>query len=307
MSDTVRTLIRDAFQRSTVRGLGDTPDEHETKDALSMLNEILDVLSRKEDLSTGNKQVILDVPPKGYLTFSENPHRVFSATVDNSRITCLCSDAHELSVGDEITLRIGGIDIETSVYGVNSFREFYVPHSGMLTGNYIGSFKLKSEPDEYLIDFIMPPPVNIFQVIGSGIGEMPECKEQYFYSVNRSGTWWFYQKGNNPYPKLHVCGSSRIKVVFPVPLLNNVTLDTDISNLDPALRSALKYRLAAEIAAGQNMDAKEKSMLARYKQAFGTYVRSQAQSADPEPDTSMPGYGHGSYNIFTDGPDNDSF
>lgn len=307
MSETVRTLIRDAFQRSTVRGLGDTPDDHETKDALNMLNEILGVLSKKEDLSTGNKAVILDVPPKGYLTFSENPHRIFSATVDDSRITCVCRDAHNLSVGDEIVLRIGGMDIVTSVYGVNSFREFYVPPSGVLTGSYLGSFKLASEPDEFLIDFIMPAPVNIFQVVGAGIGELPECKEQYFYSMDRSGTWWFYQKGNNPYPKLHVCGCSRVKIVFPVPLLRKVTLDTDLTNVDESLVSALKYRLAAEIAAGQEMYAKEESLLKRYKQAFATFARSQAQSADPEPDTSMPGYGHGSYNIYTDGPDNDDF
>ena len=60
MSNTVRDLIRDAFIRSTVRGLGDTPDDLEVKDALSMLNEILDVLSQKDEFSTGDEAVVFE-------------------------------------------------------------------------------------------------------------------------------------------------------------------------------------------------------------------------------------------------------
>lgn len=315
MSDTVRTLIRDAYMRSTVRGLGDTPDEHETKDALNMLNEILDVLSSKEEFSTGMSTYVMDVPQKGFITFSDNPHRVFSATIDGEHMEAdhyvvgvRCSDSHGLSVGESVTMRLCGRDFDTEVHGVVSHLEFTVlVNRSFPEGKFLGSFKLSYEPEEFLIDIISVPPVNIYQVVGSGDGDLPECQQQFFYAKERSGKWWFYSKGNTPYPRLYVSGSSRVKVVFQKPALRMVTLDTDLTSVDPAARSALKYRLAAEIAASNGFDEKEKSMLARYRNAYATFVRSRAQTESPEPDTSMAGYGSGHYDIFTDGDGNATF
>lgn len=315
MSETVRTLIKSAFMRSTIRGLRETPDADETKDALDMLNEILDVLCRKEDFSAGMGDYVLNVPPKGFITFSDNPHRIFTATIDGEHVhdefyvvDVVCGDSHNLVVGDSVTLRLQGIDYDTDVVEVKSYKEFTVYVRRMFAeGKFLGSFKLQSEPDEFLIDIITTPPVNIYQVVGSGEGVLQECKQQFFYSQGNSGTWWFYSKGNTPYPRLYVTGCSRVKVVFEKPFPRKVTLDTDLTAVDPAALSALKYRLAAEIAASAGFDDKEKSLLARYRNAYATYARSKSQTEETEPDTSMAGYGYGVYDIRTDGASNATF
>lgn len=302
MSNTVRDLIRDAFIRSTVRGLGDTPDDLEVKDALAMLNEILDVLSQKEAFSTGEDAVVFDMPPgRRFVTFSDNPHRVFSAVADGTKIACKCGEAHDLNTGDIINARIGGIDIEASVT-VDSFLDFSLPPDGRLSGIYKGSFKLSAEGPEYIIDFITPPPVNMFQIVGSGVGKIAECQQQVFYTMEPEGRWWFYEKGNIPYPRLHVSGIDRVMAVYPKPTFRNVTLDTDLTSMDSSARSAIKYRLAAEIAANAGFLSIEQNLLSKYKNAFATFVRSRAQSASPLPDLSAPGYFRNMYyDIFTDG------
>ena len=302
MGNTVRDLIRDAYIRSTVRGLGDTPDDLETRDALSMLNEILDVFVQKEDFSTGNSAVVMDMPVRGFVTFSCNPHRVFSATATAMSIHCTCGDSHNLNVGDEIDVRIGGKDWTAQVTTVESHLAFYIAPNAELSGAYTGSFKLTSEPEDYIIDLITPPPVNIYQVVGSGIGQMAECQQQNFYSAEHVGRWWFYDKGKTPYPRLWVSGASRVMVVFPKPTFKDVTLDTDLTAMDSSALSVIKYRLAAEIAASAGYQAVEQSLLARYKNAYGTFVRSRSQAATPIPDWSAPGYVHSlHYDIFTDG------
>lgn len=303
MSNTVRDLIRDAFIRSTVRGLGDTPDDLEVKDALAMLNEILDVLVCKDEFSTGDQRIVFDMPPgRRYVTFSDNPHRVFSAVADGTSIACRCGDSHDLQVGDMISVRIGGVDMDTTVVSVVSFLEFTIAPDGRLSGTYQGSFKRAEEGPEYIIDFITPPPVDMYQIVGSGVGEIAECQKQFFYSMEPEGRWWFYEKGNLPYPRLHVSGIDRVMAVFPKPTFRNVTLDTDLTSMDSSARSAIKYRLAAEIAANAGFLAVETSLMAKYKNAFATFVRSRAQSASPNPDLSAPGYFRNMYyDIFTDG------
>ena len=303
MSNTVRDLIRDAFIRSTVRGLGDTPDDLEVKDALAMLNEILDVLSQKDEFSTGEQGIVFDMPPgRRFVTFSDNPHRVFSATATPMGIYCKCGESHDLNVGDSVDIRIGGVDITTEVTTVSSFLEFAVAPDGRLSGPYQGSFKKTSEGPEYIIDFITPPPVDMYQVVGSGVGQIAECQKQFFYSMQPEGRWWFYEKGNMPYPRLHVSGVDRVMAVFPKPTFRNVTLDTDLTPMDSSARSAIKYRLAAEIASNAGFLAVEESLLKRYRNAFATFVRSRSQSASPLPDLSAPGYFRNMYyDIFTDG------
>ena len=303
MGNTVRDLIRDAFIRSTVRGLGDTPDDLETRDALSMLNEILDVLTQKEDFSTGNSAIVLDMPAgRRFVTFSNNPHRVFNAVADIAGVHCTCGDSHNLNVGDEIDVRIGGKDYTASVTAVVSHIAFDLAANAELSGAYTGSFKLHSEPEDFIIDIISPPPVNMFQVVGSGVGELAECQQQNFYSAEHVGRWWWYDKGKTPYPRLWVSGADRVMAVFPKPTFKDVTLDTDLTALDSSALSAIKYRLAAEIAANAGYQAVEQSLMARYKNAYATFVRSRSQSASPIPDWSAPGYLNSlHYDIFTDG------
>lgn len=309
MSNTVRDLIRDSFIRSTLRGLGDTPDDLETKDALAMLNEILDVLSQKEEFSTGNASLVFDMPPgRRFVTMSDNPHRVFTAIAENDGVRCICGDSHDLVSGTEIDVKIGNLSFRTSVSSVTSYVEFRIPTNADFTGSGTGTFKLASEQEEYSIDIVTAPPVNMYQVLGSGIGQIEECQEQNFYSAEHVGRWWFYDKGNTPYPRLWVVGADRVMAVFPKPTFRNVTLDTDLSSMDSAARSAVKYRLAAEIAASAGFTAVEQSLLARYRNAYGTFVRSRHQSASPIPDYSAPGYGNSLYyDIFTDGGGHASF
>lgn len=307
MSRTVRTLIRDAYLRSTVRGLGDTPDDHETADALTMLNEILDVLSDKEDFSSGKEVRVFDVPPKGYITFSDNPHRIFRAIADTDSVRCSCGDSHDLEAGESVVVRLGGIDIETAVSSVESFKEFTIPADGRLTGCLVGSFKKSSEPDEFLIDVISKPPVEISQVVGSGEGELTECTEREFYSVEGRSRSWFYRKGNSPYPRLYVMGCTRVRAVWPKPCLRNLGMDADLTWLEPSMYSAILYRLAAEIAATNNFEAVEKRLLERWRNAYATFVRSHGETVELEPDGSMAGYDHGGYDIFSDGAPNAAF
>lgn len=307
MSDTVRTLIRSAYMRSGILGLGATPDDHETKFALDLLNDILGVLSRQEGFSPGKVEKVLDVPAKGYVTFSDNPHRVFMATADENGIRCMCRGSHDLVVGDEIDARVGGIDMRVAVSSVESFREFTIPANGYLSGRFIGSFKLASQEDEYVIDIVGQPPENIYKVVGSGSGEIPKCDEQFFYAGVVTGDYWFYRKGNMPYPRLYVEGSSRVKIVYSMPSLCKVGLDTDLTWLDEAQDSALIYRLAADIAGARGFEAREKSLMARYRNAYATYMRSREEDAEALPDTSMAGYGACDYNIFTDGAGNEQF
>lgn len=306
MSETVRTLIKAAYLRSTVRGLGDTPDDHETRDALDMLNEILDELCRKQAFSFGKESRVLDVPAKGYVTFSCDPHRTFMATDVDDGITCLCGDSHDLNVGDAIVVRLCGVDIETNAVEVISFQEFKIPSFGGFTGRSIGSFRLATDGEEFSIDMITPPPVNISQVVGSGEGELPEATEREFYATS-FGRGWFYRKGNNPYPRLYVSGCRRVRIVYDKPSIRNVTLDTDLSFVDTSFLTAIKFRLAAEIAASNGFDAKEQSLLSRWKSAYSTFVRSMEVDEFSEPDTTMAGYDHQHYDIYTDGASNATF
>ena len=303
MPNTARDIIRDAFIRSTLRGLGDTPDDLETNDALRMLNEILDTLAQKEEFSTGNASVIFDMPPgRRFVTLSDDPRRVFTAVADGGPVRCLCGDSHGLSQNDVIDVRIGPARYQTYVSEVVSHVEFKIPYTSALSGSYTGTFKMASEPEDYAIDIVTAPPVNMFQVVGSGVGQLQECQQQNFYSAEHVGRWWWYDKGNTPYPRLWVSGCDRVMAVFPKPTFNNVTLDTDFTPMDSSARSAIKYRLAAEIAASAGYTAVEQSLLARYRHSYATFVRSRSQSASPVPDYSAPGYNNSLfYDIFTDG------
>ncbi len=303
MPNTARDIIRDAFIRSTLRGLGDTPDDLETKDALAMLNEILDTLSQKEEFSTGNASVIIDMPAgRRFVTLSDNPHRVFTAVAGTEGIRCICGDSHDLDVNDEIDVRIGNQSYTATVASVVSYVEFALPANAGLSGSYVGTFKLHTEPDDFFIDVITPPPVNMYQVVGSGVGQLQECQQQNFYSAERVGRWWWYDKGNTPYPRLWVSGCDRVMAIFPKPTFKNVTLDTDFSSMDSSARSAIKYRLAAEIASTAGFTAVEQSLMAKYRHSYATFVRSRSQSASPIPDYSAPGYNNSLfYDIFTDG------
>lgn len=303
MASTARDIIRDAFIRSTLRGLGDTPDDLESKDALAMLNEILDTLAQKEEFSTGNSSIVFDMPPgRRFVTLSDDPRRVFTAVADGGPVRCLCGDSHGLDVRDRIDVRIGPLSYDVAVSAVKSYLEFEIPYNAALSGSYTGTFKMHDEPEDFFIDIVTPPPVNMFQVVGSGVGQLQECQQQNFYSAEHVGRWWWYDKGNTPYPRLWVCGCDRVMAVFPKPTFRNVTLDTDFSSMDSSARSAIKYRLAAEIAASSGFTAVEQSLMAKYRHAYGTFVRSRSQSATPIPDYSAPGYNNSLfYDIFTDG------
>lgn len=303
---TVRELIQDAYVRSTLRGFGETVDDEESRYGLECLNDILADLNRKQAFSTGIVEYIVEKPKdRDFITFSDSKRRVCSIIADDDGLHCIFSAPHKCVPGDEIVLRMDGMDVETVIKDVDSITSFVVQNEGNLTGSRRGSFKLASEGPEYLIDIIGSAPVNIYKVVGSGVGELQECQEQYFFTGGLSGRSYFYEKTMFPYPKLWVKGSDRIKISFEKPFISKVTLDTDLDDLDELAVSAVKFRLAADLAV--KYPEIEKKMLERYKHAMATFTRSKEHTGSPYPDTSAPGYGGGRYNIMTDGDSNATF
>lgn len=304
---TVRQLIQDAYVRSTLRGFGETIEDEEVRHGLACLNDILVDLNRKQGFSTGIVEYIVNKPQdRDFITFSDSKRRICSIIGDDDGLHCHFSAPHKCVPGDEIVLRMDGEDIETSIAEVDSITSFTLPNEGNIVGSRRGSFKLASEGPEYLIDIIGSAPVNIFKVVGSGVGELPECEEQTFFACGGlPGNSYFYEKTMHPYPKIWIKGAERIKISFNKPFITKVELDTDLDDLDELAVSAVKYRLAAELAV--KYPEIEEKMMARYKHAMATFTRSKTHTGSPYPDTSAPGYGGGRYNILTDGVGNASF
>jgi hypothetical protein len=312
---TVRELITESFRKSTVRGLTDTPESDEIKQALSTLNTELDQLTAREEFSTSKRAVRASVGPQGYVTVSDNPARIVTVSVqigaNLSRLTTL--GEHGLSVGASVTLgkdfRIDGANPswyeDLPVENVISPFEFVIRHlSGIITGVKSGTFKLASQGPEYDIDIVDCPPDNIYQVVDSEGLKLPELQEQDFYAYRdrRDFAWYFYDNSRNPYPKIWVGGRSAVTIVYQEPFWHDLKLDTDLTAMPRSALACLKYALSRDLAEENGYLDIAQRMDARYREAYADYVRSVAQSASPLPDVSAPGYlDRPLYNIENDG------
>lgn len=303
---TVRQLITEAFRKSTVRGLTDTPESEEVETALQTLNTELDKLTARAEFSTSKRSVRAVVGSEGYVTISDNQKRVIvTGNAAGGNATCETGDLHGLRVGDRIVIRAEGHaePVNSMVVSVPS------PYSinitlGAFTGVFSGTFRLESEGPEYDIGILDCPPDNIYQVIDENGWQLPELQEQDFYAnrIHREFDWYFYEKTYSPYPRVWVGGKSTVNIVYVEPFWHDLKLDMDITAMPRSAQTTLKYMLAECLAEENGYTDIADRLHKKYMEAYADYCRSVTQSASPSPDFSAPGYFRTDrYNIENDG------
>lgn len=308
---TVRELITESFRKSTVRGLTDTPEADEIKQALSTLNTELDQLTAREEFSTSKRAVRASVGPQGYVTVSDNGARIIDSGVvlEGLKARCTTRSEHGLYNENFIVLNstadwTDGKPITLQVAGIIDPFTFELFVTSYAHGSFNGTFKKQGEGPEYDIDIIDCPPDNIYQVVDSEGLKLPELQEQDFYAYRdrRDFAWYFYDKSRNPYPKIWVGGRGAVTIVYQEPFWHDLKLDTDLTAMPRSALACLKYALSRDLAEENGYLDIAQRMDARYREAYADYVRSVAQSASPLPDVSAPGYlDRPLYNIENDG------
>jgi len=302
---TVRQLITEAFRKSTIRGLTDTPEAEEVRMALETLNTELDGLTANAEFSPSRRAVRAVVGSEGYVTIADDQKRVIvSAEATVYGIKLNTGDAHGMSVGDAISVRIDGHSgiFDATVIQITGPYSFNTTAISGITGTFSGTFKMSSQGPEYDIGILDCPPDNIYQVISDDGRILPELQEQDFYAnrQNRNFDWFFYDKSRNPYPKIWVGGRAAVTIVYTEPFWHDLKLDTDLTMMPRSARTAIKYMLA-ECLAAEYPDIAS-NMHRKFMENYAAYCRSVDHSASPLPDLSAPGYFNtGHYNIENDG------
>jgi hypothetical protein len=304
---TVRQLITEAFRKSTVRGLTDTPEADEVETALDTLNTELDRLTSRAEFSVSKRSVRAVVGRDGFVTISDDQKRVIvSADATVYGIKLNTGDVHGMSVGDRISVRIDGKagSFKTTVIYVTGLYSFNTLPIDGITGTFSGTFKLASQGPEYDIGILDCPPDNIYQVIDENGWQLPELQEQDFYAnkIHREFDWYFYDKSRNPYPRVWVGGKSTVTIVYAEPFWHDLKLDTDITGMPRSAQTTLKYMLAECLAEENGYTDIADRLHRKFSEAYADYCRSVTQSASPLPDFSAPGYFRTDrYNIENDG------
>lgn len=308
---TVRQLITEAFRKSTVRGLTDTPESEEVETALQTLNTELDKLTARAEFSTSKRAVSASVGPQGYVTISDNGARIIDSGVvlEGLKARCTTRSEHGLYGGDFIVLRLAadwtdGSPITLQVAGIIDPFTFELWVTSYAHGSFNGTFKKQGDGPEYDIDIIDCPPDNIYQVIDENGWQLPELQEQDFYAnrQHREFDWYFYEKSYNPYPRVWVGGKSTVTIVYTEPFWHDLKLDMDITAMPRSAQTALKYMLAECLAEENGYTDIADRMHRKFSEAYADYCRSVTQSASPLPDFSAPGYFRTDrYNIENDG------
>lgn len=300
----VRRLINEAFRASTVRGLGDVPEDAEAEDALDLLNGYLDELVSDTSFSTGKRSVSVRVGPKGYVTITDDPKRVAASMVaeevgiGGSRFIRIATEVENgIDEGTKILACAEGRRVPCTIVEVNDPWNFRAKFSTsdpaviLQPGAYSGYFKLLAEGPERDIDIIDVPPASIYQVIGCG-DKLPQLTEQNFHSErNRTGRWYFYDKGRNPYPRVYVGGCEEVNVVYDEPFWHDLEMDSDLTNMPRTARECLKWHLAMELADIAQFETVARRCERTWKNCYQAYVDSMEQDVEFEPDISAPGYG----------------
>lgn len=310
---TVRQLITQAFRKSTVRGLTDTPEADEVETALDTLNTELDRLTSRAEFSVSKRSVRAVVGSDGYITISDNQKRVITSAERISSTTweCTTGDVHGLRVSDDIVVHFihsdnsYSKDANFAVMEITSPYRFKVYSSvGSLPSVFSGTFRMDSEGPEYDIGILDCPPDNIYQVIDENGWQLPELQEQDFYAnkIHREFDWYFYDKSRNPYPRVWVGGKSTVTIVYAEPFWHDLKLDTDITGMPRSAQTTLKYMLAECLAEENGYTDIADRLHRKFSEAYADYCRSVTQSASPLPDFSAPGYFRTDrYNIENDG------
>lgn len=297
----VRRLINEAFRASTVRGLGDVPEDAEAEDALDLLNGYLDELVSDTSFSTGKRSVSVRVGPKGYVTITDDPKRVTTSLIveqkEGSRFLTVSASTeveNGFDDGTPIIICAAGKQVPCAVNGIVdpwSFNAVFTSPSILEPGTYNGYVKLYGEGPERDIDIIDVPPASIYQVIGCG-DKLPQLTEQNFHSEsNRTGRWYFYDKGRNPYPRVYVGGCQEVKIVYDEPFWHDLEMDSDLTNMPRTARECLKWHLAMELADIAQFETVARRCERTWKNCYQAYVDSMEQDVEFEPDISAPGYG----------------
>lgn len=311
---TVRQLILDAFRKSTVRGVGDIPDEEELSNALSDLNDFLDEFTGNPDFTPAKRCVEVAVGDGGFITFSNDPRRVVASAVlattedgTHKKLTVHTVGEHliDKDLDDVVELHLDGKVVSFGLGSVNVEDMFTFSVEGnaifgpLGEGVYRGSWKYGKESKDYRIDIPEVPPVNIYQVVSMDNQKLPELQEQDFYARGgNSGKWYFYDKGRYPYARLWVGGEQYVRVIYEDQRWHDLSLDDNAENFPKVAVQVMKWRLAADIAV-EYPDVAER-MEKRFRSSLMTYYRSNKNSESPLPDSSAPGYGGRRYNIYKD-------
>jgi hypothetical protein len=311
---TVRQLITEAFRKSTVRGLTDTPEADEVQMALDTLNTEMDRLTARAEFATSKRAVKAVVGSDGFVTITEDPSRIVTSAIISgaNEATLSTSDVNGMKVGDHIDFKSDDIAPgfenyfkNLEVKGIVSPYEFVVRTvSGLFHNINYGTFKLSSQGPEYDIGIIDCPPDNIYQVIDENGWMLPELQEQDFYAnrIHREFNWYFYEKTYSPYPRVWVGGKSTVTIVYAEPFWHDLKLDTDITKMPRSAQTAIKYMLAECLAEENGYTDIADRMHRKFSEAYADYCRSVTQSASPLPDFSAPGYFRTDrYNIENDG------
>ena len=303
---TVRQLITEAFRKSTVRGLTDTPEADEVRMALETLNTELDRLTARAEFATSKRSVRAVVGSDGFVTISDNQKRVIvTGNAAGGSASCETGDVHGLSVGDSIVIKVDGRpeSVTATVVNVTGPYSFGIT-MGAFVGVFSGTFRLASEGPEYDIGILDCPPDNIYQVIDENGWQLPELQEQDFYAnrQHREFDWYFYEKSYNPYPRVWVGGKATVWIVYAEPFWHDLKLDMDITAMPRSAQTTLKYMLAECLAEENGYTDIADRMHRKFTEAYADYCRSVTQSASPLPDFSAPGYFRTDrYNIENDG------
>lgn len=310
---TVRQLITEAFRKSTVRGLTDTPEADEVRLALETLNTELDRLTARAEFSTSKRAVKAVVGSDGYITIADDQKRVITSAgrVGSDNWECTTGDINGLSVNDEIIVTFNKESNPLHPCAIFIVNEIISPYKfkvysseGWAPSVFNGTYKMASQGPEYDIGILDCPPDNIYQVIDENGWMLPELQEQDFYAnrIHREFDWYFYEKSYNPYPRVWVGGKSTVTIVYAEPFWHDLKLDMDITAMPRSAQTALKYMLAECLAEENGYTDIADRMHRKFSEAYADYCRSVTQSASPLPDFSAPGYFRTDrYNIENDG------
>ena len=303
---TIRQVIESAFRVSGVKGVGDTPDSTEASDALDMLNGILDNFGLDPMWKAGT--ITRTVTPKsdGSIIIANDLTRIITYINSTSpTATITTAGNHGLPLGTSITIKGTNLfDGVHTISAITSLTSFQV--ASTVNGTSMGgTFKKTSESDDYLIDLVIDPPDvidNVISVTGTGgYQQLNEYTNNQFYTSPQTFNGWYFETSRDPYPTLYVSSTvSSAQIIMKQPGYRNVNFNTNTDQYPQGMREAIKWRLAADLAAFNGYLEMSNQCLLRFTEILAKYKRSHRQTQDIMTDTSAPGYVGGHYNIYND-------
>lgn len=298
---TVRQLIESTYRIAGVKGVGETPTDPETSDALDILNGILDNFGMESLFKPGIITRTVTSKNDGSIVIAADGGRIISGiSAVSPTATITCQSKHGLTVGTSITIQgTNLVDGEYIVNGITSLTSFTIPVTVSGTG-YVGTFKKTTDSDAYLIDLAIEPPDQILTVV-DGTTPLDEYPSDIFYSErNYLSAGWFYEIALDPYPTLYLDGKRTVQISFYQSGFRNVNLNTDCDKWQLGMKEAIKWRLASDIAMTNGYLDMSRECMNRFSEVITKFRRSHKRSNSIVADRSAPGYRGGYYDISTD-------